>query len=68
MAPLARHVVVPQAGHGVLSQACMHKVLTAFIQAADNAKALAIDASCAQSIPRPLAFVRPVEPSSGSAP
>ena len=68
LGPLARHVVVPQAGHGVLSQACMHKVLTAFIQAADNAKALAIDASCAQSIPRPLAFVRPVEPSSGSAP
>ncbi len=68
LGPLARHVVVPQVGHGVLSHACMHKVLTAFIQASDNAKALAIDASCAHSIPRPLAFVRPVESTSGSAP
>jgi len=51
-----------------LSHACMRKVLTAFIQASDNDKALAIDASCAQSIPRPLAFVRPVEPTFGSAP
>ena len=68
LGPLARHVVVPQAGHGVLSHACMHKALTAFIQAPDDAKALAIDASCAQSIPRPLAFVRPVVPAPGSAP
>ena len=68
LGPLARHVVVQQAGHGVLSHACMRKVLTAFIQAPDNAKALAIDASCAQSIPRPLAFVRPLEPTFGSAP
>ena len=68
LGPLARHVVVQQAGHGVLSHACMRKGLTAFIQAPDNAKALAIDASCAQSIPGPLAFVRPFEPTFGSAP
>lgn len=68
LGPLARHVVVPQAGHGILAHACMHKVLTAFIQAPDDAKALAIDASCAQSIPRPLAFVRPAVPEPQGAP
>gem|GEM_PF-5773297 len=46
----------------------MDKVLTAFIQAPDDAKALAIDASCAQSIPRPLAFVRPAVPEPQGAP
>jgi len=68
LGPLARHVLVPQAGHGILSHACMHKVLTAFIQAPDDAQALAVDASCAQSIPRPVAFVRPTIPPIQGAP
>lgn len=60
LGPLARHVVVAQAGHGLLSHACMRKAMAAFIQAPDDAKALAVPADCAQSIPRPPAFVRPV--------
>ena len=68
LGPLARHVLVPQAGHGILSHACMHKVLTAFIQAGDDAQALAVDARCAQSIPRPLAFVRPTVAAAQGAP
>lgn len=56
----ARHVVVPHAGHGVMSLGCMPDVLYRFIDAADEAEALAVDARCAQGIPRPPVFV-PVE-------
>lgn len=68
LGPLARHVVVPQAGHGLLSQPCMRKVMTAFIQAPDDTQALAVQTDCAQAIPRPPAFVRPVAPLAGRAP
>jgi dienelactone hydrolase len=57
----ARHVVVPQAGHGVLGQGCMPEVLHRFFDAPDDAAALAVDAACVQSIPRPPVF-RPVTP------
>jgi len=53
----ARHVVVPHAGHGVLSLACMRDVLYRFIDAEDDAAANAVDASCAKNIPRPPVFV-----------
>jgi pimeloyl-ACP methyl ester carboxylesterase len=65
LGPLARHVVMPQAGHGVMSLGCMPEVMQRFIDATDDAAALAVDARCAQSIPRPPVF-RPVAP--GSAP
>jgi len=52
----ARHVVVPQGGHGVLALGCMHEVLWRFIDAADDAQALAVDADCAAAVPRPPAF------------
>jgi pimeloyl-ACP methyl ester carboxylesterase len=55
----ARHVVVPQAGHGVLSLGCMPEVMQRFIDAPDDAAASAVDAACVQSIPRPPVF-RPV--------
>ncbi len=57
LGPLARHVVVPNAGHGVSGLACMRDVLLRFIEAGDDAAALAVDADCARSIPRPPAFV-----------
>jgi len=63
LGPLARHVVVPQAGHGVMSLGCMPEVMQRFIDAIDDAAALAVDARCAQSIPRPPVF-RPVAPGS----
>lgn len=56
---LARHVVVPNAGHGVMGLGCMPDLLTRFIDAEDASAALAVDARCVQAIPRPPAF-RPV--------
>jgi pimeloyl-ACP methyl ester carboxylesterase len=53
----ARHLVVPHAGHGVMSLACMRDVLFRFIDAEDDAAANAVDASCAKNIPRPPVFV-----------
>jgi pimeloyl-ACP methyl ester carboxylesterase len=64
---LARHVVVPNAGHGVMSLGCMRDVLYRFIDAETDADALAVDAGCAVDIPRPPAF-QPVRPATtGSA-
>ncbi|HJV96719.1 MAG TPA: alpha/beta hydrolase [Albitalea sp.] len=52
----ALQVVAPNAGHGVMNLPCMRDVLFRFIDAADDAQALAADASCVKSIPRPPAF------------
>jgi len=54
---LARHVVVPQAGHGVMALPCMRDVVFRFIDAEDDAQALKVDAGCAATLPRPAAFV-----------
>ena len=64
LGPLARHHVVPQAGHGVMALPCMRDALFRFIDAADAAAALAVDVGCAAAIPRPLAFI----PFAGVAP
>jgi pimeloyl-ACP methyl ester carboxylesterase len=53
----ARHVVVPQAGHGVMAIGCMRDVLFRFIDAASDEDALKVDADCARQIPRPPVFV-----------
>lgn len=57
LGPLAQHVVVPNAGHGVMNLGCMGDVLFRFIDAADDASSLKVDASCALRIPRPPVFV-----------
>ncbi len=57
LGPLARHVVVNQAGHGVLGIACMRDVVFRFIDAPSADEALKLDADCAQAVPRPLVFV-----------
>jgi pimeloyl-ACP methyl ester carboxylesterase len=56
LGPLARHVVVANAGHGVLGVGCMRDVLFRFIDAVDDAEAAAVDAGCAAGVPRPPAF------------
>jgi pimeloyl-ACP methyl ester carboxylesterase len=57
----ARHVVAPNTGHGVLgSLLCMRDVLFRFIDAADDAEALAVDTGCVRGVPRPPAY-RPPE-------
>jgi pimeloyl-ACP methyl ester carboxylesterase len=53
----ARHVVVPEAGHGVASLACLRDALFRFIDAAGDEEALQVDADCARDLPRPPAFV-----------
>ncbi len=56
----ARHVVVPQAGHGVgLTLGCMRDVVSRFIDAAEDAQALKVEADCAARIPRPPVFLPP---------
>jgi len=59
----ALHVVVPNAGHGVMSIACMRDVLYRFIDASEDEDALAVDTGCAKNVPRPLAY----QPLSASA-
>lgn len=56
LGPQARHVTVPNAGHGVLALGCMADVLYRFVDALQDSQALAIDADCAQAMPRPPAF------------
>ena len=53
---MARHVVVANAGHGVMGLGCLADVLHGFIDADDDGAALAIDAACAAHVPRPPAF------------
>ncbi|MCE9660046.1 MAG: alpha/beta hydrolase [Burkholderiales bacterium] len=57
LGPLARHVVVANAGHGVMAIGCMRDVVFRFVDAGTDAEALAVDASCAAKVPRPPAFV-----------
>src|SRR5262249_11943097 len=56
LGPKALHVVVPNAGHGVMAIGCMRDVIFRFIDAADDGAALAVDAGCVKGIPRPAAF------------
>lgn len=51
-----QHIVVPQAGHGVMGLGCMSEVLYRFIDAKTDATALPQEAGCAVKIPRPPAF------------
>jgi pimeloyl-ACP methyl ester carboxylesterase len=56
LGPKARHVVVPQAGHGVLGLGCMPELMQRFVDVDDD-EALRIDAACVQAIPRPPFFL-----------
>nr|WP_329718688.1 alpha/beta fold hydrolase [Caldimonas sp.] len=59
LGPMARHIVVANAGHGVLGIGCMRDVVYRFIDATSDSDALAVDAGCAANVPRPPAF-RPI--------
>ena len=61
----ALHAVVPNAGHGVMQLGCMRDVIYRFVDAADDTAALAVDAACVKSIPRPPAFV-PIDVAEGA--
>ena len=53
----ATHVVVPNAGHGVMGLGCLRDLVFRFIDAPEDAQALALNTTCASAIPRPPAFV-----------
>jgi pimeloyl-ACP methyl ester carboxylesterase len=53
----ARHVLVPNAGHGVLGLACMRDAVVRFVDAESDDDALKVDASCSASVPRPSPFM-----------
>jgi hypothetical protein len=55
----ARHVVVANAGHGVMAIGCMRDVLYRFVDAAGDDAALKVDAGCVAGIPRPPMFALP---------
>jgi len=57
MGSRAVHVVVPQAGHGVMPLSCMRDVVFKFINAVNDAEALKVDTDCARAVPRPGAFL-----------
>ena len=57
LGPMARHVVVANAGHGVMALPCLRDALPRFIDAEDDSLAAAVDVSCAVRIPRPPVFV-----------
>lgn len=52
----AVHVVVPNAGHGVLGIGCIRDLLFRFVDASDDNEALAVDGSCVKGLPRPPFF------------
>ncbi|MBL8350675.1 MAG: alpha/beta fold hydrolase [Burkholderiaceae bacterium] len=67
LGPRARHIVVPQLGHGVTALGCLRDAVVRFIDTADDAGALAGDAGCAAAVPRPLAFVPPGAAADGAS-
>jgi pimeloyl-ACP methyl ester carboxylesterase len=64
LGPMARSVVVAQAGHGLLGTGCVRDVIQRFISADAEAAAVAVDARCLDALPRPPFF----EPLSAAAP
>jgi pimeloyl-ACP methyl ester carboxylesterase len=61
LGPRARHVVVANAGHGVLGIGCMRDVVFRFVNVedADGDAALKVDSRCVEAVPRPLPVVVP---------
>lgn len=60
LGPQALHVIVPEAGHGVMGLPCMRELVYRFIDSREEAEALKIDTGCARQMPRPGAFM-PIE-------
>ena len=67
LGPAAQHVIVPNAGHGVMAIGCMRDVVYRFIDTPDDREATRVDASCVKAIPRPAAFEPIALPEGGAA-
>lgn len=59
LGPQAQHVVVPNAGHGVMSLGCVPDLVFRFIDADSTTAIHPVDAQCVQNMPRPLSFALP---------
>lgn len=57
LGPLAVHVIVPNAGHGVFAIGCARDLVFRFIDAADDAAATGVNMACVGAIPRPGVFI-----------
>jgi pimeloyl-ACP methyl ester carboxylesterase len=53
----ARHIVLAEAGHGVMGIGCMGDVIERFVAATSDDQALSQDAGCAAKVPRPPVFL-----------
>lgn len=65
LGPRARHVVVPNAGHGTMSLGCLRDVVFRFVDNEDGAAALDAvtgEAACASRVPRPPAYQPATQP------
>jgi pimeloyl-ACP methyl ester carboxylesterase len=58
-----QHLVVPEAGHGVMAVGCVRDLMFRFIDAKTADAALPQDGKCATRIPRPTAF-QPIQAAS----
>jgi pimeloyl-ACP methyl ester carboxylesterase len=59
----ARHLVVANAGHGLMGLGCASELIFQFLDAPTDAQALKVDAQCLSRIPRPPVF----DPGRGAA-
>ena len=60
LGPQALHLVMPNAGHGVMGQGCVTDLMYRFVDQADPAEALKgarEEANCAAKVPRPGAYM-----------
>lgn len=55
----AHHVVIQNAGHGLLGQGCVRDVVYRFLNAKEDRLANQVDTRCVRQIPRPLAWMPP---------
>ena len=62
-----QHVIVPNAGHGVMGIGCMRDLIHRFIDTEDDRAATALDTACVKAIPRAGAF-RPTPPGATGTP
>ncbi len=56
---LARHIIVPNLGHGVMSAGCMPDIVFGFFNRRESQAALELDAQCATQIPAPPFYLAP---------
>ena len=63
----ARHIVIDNAGHGLLAQGCVSDVVSRFLLEKEDVAALKVDATCVRQIPRPLVWLPVKMPKSTTA-